>query len=203
MMELHVISDRAQSQADLIRNWSSLHPWVDAFHLRLKDRSADEVWETANYLLQQTDLPSTSLVINTHIDVALKLNCGGVHLPEREKISPRTLCRLQNVMRVGRSVHSLEGAKQAETEGLDYIFVGHIFPSNSKPGLPPLGTEYLQEIVSQVKVPVIAVGGIGISNLTQIRQAGCAGIAVITALSHAPAPEKVAEEMKRRWNFAS
>lgn len=202
-MELHVISDRTQSPADLVRIWPSLCPWVDAFHLRLKDRSADSVRAIANHLLQQTDLPPSSIVINTHIDVALQLNCGGVHLSEKEEISPRTLCRLQRVMRVGRSVHSLEGAKRAETEGLDYIFVGHIFTSNSKPGLPPLGTEHLEEIVSRVNIPVIAVGGIGMDNLSRIRKAGCAGVAVITAVSQAPAPEKVAEEMKRRWNFAS
>lgn len=154
-------------------------------------------------LLKETPIPAKSLVINGHADLAETLEAGGLHLPEKWPISREILARLKGKMRVGRSVHSVESAIEAEREGMDYVLVGHIFPSASKPGLSPLGVERLREFVKACSIPVIAIGGIGTQNVDKIKPTGSRGVAVISAVTNHSHPEQVAEEMKRRWNFAS
>ncbi len=203
MMELHVISAPYQTINDLEKQWTRLYPWVEAFHLRYKEKTKEEVWQLARHLLRDTPIPAKSLVINSHADLAETLGAGGLHLPEKYPVSGKRLARLKKKMRVGRSVHSLESAIKAEREGMDYILVGHIFPSASKPGLTPLGADCLQEFVKVCSVPVIAIGGIEPQNLDRIKATGIQGVAVISAVTNHTHPEQVAIEMKRRWNFAT
>lgn len=157
----------------------------------------------ARLLLEETPIPAKSLVINGYADLAETLGVGGLHLPEKMPISRETLARLKGKMRVGRSVHSVEAAMKAEQEGMDYILVGHVFPSASKPGKSPLGTDRLREFAEVCSIPVIAIGGIGPQNADRIKLTGSRGVAVISAVSNHPYPEQVAEEMKRRWNLAT
>lgn len=202
-MELHVISAPYQTINDLKKQWTRLYPWVETFHLRYKEKTTEEVWQMARLLLKETPIPAKSLVINGYADFAETLGVGGLHLPEKTPVSREIMVRLKGKMRVGRSVHSVESALKAEREGMDYVLVGHIFPSASKPGLSPLGTARLQEFVQACSIPVIAIGGIGPQNIDQIKPTGCQGVAVISSVTNHPYPEQVAKEMKRRWNFAT
>lgn len=198
-MELHVISSPHQTLSDLKKQWTRLAPYVDAFHLRYKEKSEEEIWKMARQLLQETPVQAQSLIINRYVDVAVDLGAGGVHLPEKQVISREILQKLQQKMRVGRSVHSVKRAVEAEQEGMDYLIAGHIFPSASKPGLPPFGVDSLQQLVQACSLPVIAIGGIGPDNVKQIQQTGARGVAVISSVAHHPSPEEAAKEMKRRW----
>lgn len=202
-MELHVISAPNQTINDLKKQWTRLYPWVETFHLRYKEKTKEEVWQMARLLLQETPVPAKSLVINGYADLAETLGAGGLHLPEKTPVSREIMERLKGKMRVGRSVHSVESALKAEREGMDYILVGHIFPSASKPGLSPLGTARLQEFVQACSIPVIAIGGIGPQNIDQIKPTGSGGVAVISSVTNHPYPEQVAKVMKRRWNLAT
>jgi thiazole tautomerase (transcriptional regulator TenI) len=198
-VKLHVISSPCQTLGDLIKQWTRLVPYADAFHLRYKEKSEGEILEMARLLLQETPIQAKSLIINRHAAVAEELGAGGLHLTEQQEISREMLQRMQQKMRVGRSVHSVRRAVEAKREGMDYLIAGHIFPSASKPGLPPFGVESLRRLVQACSLPVIAIGGIGPENVNQIRQTGAKGVAVISAVAHHPSPEEVAKEMKRRW----
>jgi thiamine-phosphate pyrophosphorylase len=85
-------------------------------------------------------------------------------------------------MLVGRSVHGLDEAVRAASEGAHYVTFGHVFPTTSHPGVPPRGLEELARIVQALDVPVIAIGGITANNLDDVLATGCAGIAVISAI---------------------
>lgn len=198
-MELHVISSPHQTLDNLIKQWTRLAPCADAFHLRYKEKSAEEIWNMARQLLQKTPIQTQSLIINRYVEVAEDLGAGGVHLPEKQMISQEILQRLQQKMRVGRSVHSVKRAIEAKKEGMDYLMVGHIFPSASKPGLPPFGLNRLRQLVQACSLPVIAIGGIGPENVNQIQPTGARGVAVISSLRDHPFPEEAAKLMKRRW----
>jgi thiazole tautomerase (transcriptional regulator TenI) len=200
-LELHVITHENQEVEELLRVWPSLLPCVDYFHLRFKNRSMDQVSIIAEKILAEKIIPPSSLVINSWVQVAEQLGCGGVHLPERQTDWKEWKHRLPHV-RWGRSVHSLESARQAEEDGMDYIMVGHIFSSPSKPGKNPMGLDKLAEIVQQVQIPVIAVGGIGVNQVAEVMRTGAAGIAVISAVSGHPSPEQVVQELKRRGKHA-
>nr|WP_232345196.1 thiamine phosphate synthase [Paenactinomyces guangxiensis] len=193
---MHVITEENQQTDDLLRLWPGLVPWVDYFHLRFKSKSQDQVFQIAKKILSHNLIPRSSLIINRHMEVAEQLRCGGVHLPEDTadwKIDNHVVAHIRR----GRSVHSLESAIRAESDGMDYIMVGHIFPSRSKPGVPPMGLKRLEKIVAAVKIPVIAVGGIGPDQVADVMGAGCAGIAVISAVYSHPSPEQAVQQLKR------
>lgn len=129
------------------------------------------------------------IVVNDRLDVALASKAGGVHLPStglpvaavRQKVGKKFL--------IGRSVHGLAEAREAEKAGADYLVFGPIFATPSKIGLgEPQGTAALAKLVQSVRVPVWAIGGIQPENAGQLRGTGIAGVAVITAIAAAPDP---------------
>jgi len=97
---------------------------------------------------------------------------------------------------VGRSVHEPEEALRAAEAGADYVTFGHVFPTNSKPGLPPRGIQMLADIVAALDVPVLAIGGINAANLNEVLATGCAGIALISAILSAKEPRQAARELR-------
>jgi thiamine-phosphate pyrophosphorylase len=154
--------------------------WVQ---LRDKSASASELY--AHVRLLRTG----RVAVNDRLDVALASGAQAVHLAAKSLpvAAAVELVRGRQLL-VERSVHSLQEARQAADAGADYLTFGHVFPSHSKPGLPPRGTQQLAEIVSAVEVPVLAIGGINLDNLDAVLATGCAGIAVISAILSAPEP---------------
>jgi thiazole tautomerase (transcriptional regulator TenI) len=200
-LELHVISHEDQTATDLIRCWGPIASWVDAFHVRYKHRSVEQIDEIVQHLQESGAVPSFKLMINQYFSLATSRNCGGIHLPEHVSIDEEWQSSIQRQMRIGRSVHSLDGAKKAEDEGVDYIMVGHIFPSPSKPDHLPLGLPSLRQIVKSIPLPVIAVGGIDTDRINQVMSTGCAGIAVISAVSRHHSPLQVVQKLKEKGNY--
>lgn len=194
-MEVHVITDQRHSFERIRQVARQVGPYVDRFHLRLKSRTAREVWSWGNRLLEEGWLTRDQLVVNDRADIALLLECHGVHLPE-QGLPPSEIKRFAGGLRVGRSVHSLEEALLSERMGADYLLFGHVYNSVSKPGIPPRGCAELARIVRSVRIPVIAVGGITIEKVTEVAETGCAGIAVISAVMDHPRPD---EQARKLW----
>jgi thiamine-phosphate pyrophosphorylase len=143
------------------------------------------------------------LSINDRLDVALALGAGGVHLAAKS-LPVRVACEVADGrLLVGRSVHGLQESIQAAKDGADYLTYGHVFPSTSKPGLPPRGLDELRQIVEVVDIPVLAIGGITIENVDQVLATGCAGIAVISAILSSPEPERAAAELRAALDASS
>ena len=120
------------------------------------------------------------VLVNDRLDVALAAGAGGVHLGGQSmpvsvvrKMAPRPFV-------VGVSCHSLAEAVAAESAGADYLFLGPVFetPSKLKYG-PPLGLDELRRVTGQVRMPVLALGGITVECVRPCLEAGAAGIAGI------------------------
>ncbi|NGQ96279.1 thiamine phosphate synthase [Brevibacillus sp. SYP-B805] len=163
---------------------------IDYLHLREKQRTARELMEWVETLAQH--VPRERIIVNDRVDVAAAGRCGGVHLAYHSLTPAEARPLLHSGQRVGRSVHSIEEAHTASRQGADYLFYGHIYPSGSKPGMPPRGTAALAELVGNVRVPVIAIGGITPENVDEVLQTGCAGIAVLSGITAAADPEAAA-----------
>ena len=88
--------------------------------------------------------------------------------------------RPEGTQRLGVSVHSLEEAVRAQQMGADFLMAGHIFPTGCKPGLPPRGLEFLQQVCRGVTVPVYAIGGITPENAPLALDAGAEGVCVMS-----------------------
>ena len=101
-----------------------------------------------------------------------------MNLPERD-IHTADARRLLGERLVGRSVHSLEAAQQAESEGADFVIFGPVWESSSHPGLPPAGIAALARIALAVKIPVLAIGGVTRERIAECHDAGAAGYAAI------------------------
>lgn len=122
------------------------------------------------------------LVINDRVDVALLCGADGVHLGEQGLPVATVRQFLPASMVVGRSVHSVGAARQAELDGADYVIAGPVYPSRSHPDAEPVGTGFLGEVTSRLTIPVVAIGGIDADNVRECVAAGASGAAVISSI---------------------
>ncbi len=192
---LHLVTDRR------LRGDSGLTALVaeaaagglGAVQLREKDLPGGDLLHLAEALLRA--LGDTPLLVNERVDVALAAGAAGVHLPAAGLPTPAVRRLVGPDRLVGRSVHSLEEARQAEDEGADYVILGTIFATPSKPGRTPAGLPLVREVTAAVRLPVIAIGGIDERNAAAVIGAGAHGVAVSSAILRAPAPALVVERL--------
>ena len=136
------------------------------------------------------------LIINDRIDIALACPSRGVHLGQLDMPISEARRILGRRALIGISASTPAEARRAEREGADYLGIGPVFETASKKGLPEaLGIAGFKAIRRQVGIPVLAIGGIGRSNVLEIMKAGADGVAVISAISSAHSPIHAAREL--------
>lgn len=168
---------------------------VTMVQLREKDLPSGELLALARRL-QAVTRGKALLVVNDRVDIAQAADADGVHLPENGL--PVNVARwlLGRYALIGRSVHSVEAAVEAERAGADYVQVGTIFASPSHPGQPPVGVELIKQVRNAVTIPVLAVGGITAANLAAVIEAGAHGVAVISAILRSEDRKAAAQALK-------
>jgi thiamine-phosphate pyrophosphorylase len=119
------------------------------------------------------------VLVSGRADLALAAGAAGVNLPERDLPVQAARRLLGRERLVGRSVHSVAAAREAEAQGADYVVFGPVFASASHPGQPAAGLGALREVVAAVALPVLAIGGIDEERARLCREAGAAGFAAI------------------------
>ena len=120
------------------------------------------------------------IVVNDRVDVAVAAGAHGVHLRADSMAAARVRTMVAPGFLVGRSVHGLDEARDADAAGgLDYLLYGTVFASTSKPGRAPTGTSALAAVAAAVRVPVLAVGGVTPDNLEEVAATGASGFAAI------------------------
>lgn len=137
------------------------------------------------------------LVINGNPEAAALSGAAGVHLPEDAMPVAEARRRAEQPVLVGRSVHSVPSAMRAEADGADYLVVGTIFDSQSKPGKTPEGLALLSKVAAVVRIPVLGIGGITASNAQQVMDAGASGVAVISSILSQDDPESAARDLAK------
>lgn len=160
----------------------ALQQGIRLIQLREKDLGTEELYALAKKIKPLCKKYRARFLINTRVDIALALNLGGVHLPQKPgSLSLKEARLLLGPHRlIGQSTHSLKEAQQAEKNGADFITLGpiHATPSKLKMG-KPLGLQALKKIGCSVKIPVYALGGLAQTDLAQIKKAGAHGVAGI------------------------
>lgn len=197
-MEFHLISNGQIELTDFAKKAGKLAPFVDFIHIREKHRPAKDI-STATQLLIKENIPNEKIIVNDRVDVAHVEGVGGVQLTYHS-LKPRTVLEHFPRLRIGRSVHSIQEAYEAEEDGADYVLFGHIFSSASKPGLEPRGVQELMNVVNEVSIPVIAIGGITPQNIHEVKEAGAAGVAVMSGLLDAQDPIQTLKDYQKGWN---
>lgn len=143
--------------------------------LRAPGLSTAKLEREANELVAAATIP---VLVSARCDVALAAGAAGVNLPESD-ISVAEARTLLGRRIVGRSVHSVRSAEQAEREGADYVIFGPVWESPSHPATAAAGLIALARLVKSVRIPVLAVGGVGEERVADVLASGAAGYAAI------------------------
>ena len=188
---LHLVSDDAITGRDGFVGMSAalMHAGGErlAFHLRSPRASGGRLWDLARRLQGVADASGAVLLVNDRLDVALAAGADGVQCGARS-LPPRTARRLLGAGRwLGASVHGLEDMLAAGEGVADFVIAGTVFESRSHPGRSGAGTEWLASVVAH-GMPMISIGGITAARVRAVRDAGAAGVAVLSGIWDAGDP---------------
>ena len=152
-----------------------LKPVPTVLQLRASGFSTAALEREANELVAAATVP---VLISSRCDVVLASGAAGVNLPESD-IAPADARTLLGRNLVGRSVHSIQSAQQAERDGADFVIFGPVWDSPSHPGSTPAGVAALELVARSVNIPVLAIGGVTEERIAECHAAGAAGYAAI------------------------
>ena len=203
-MLLYAVTDRAwvgkQSLYQQVE--SALKGGATCVQLREKELDEETFYEEAvaiSALCRQYGVP---FFINDNVEIAVKCHADGIHVGQEDMTAAQVRQRVGDGMMIGVSVHSVEEALEAVKNGADCLGVGAMFSTSTKTDINVLSKETLRDICAAVDIPVVAIGGIHKSNLSQLAGTGVDGVALVSAIFAADDIEsecrllrKLAEEM--------
>ncbi|MDI3256193.1 MAG: thiamine phosphate synthase [Kyrpidia sp.] len=185
MEGLYAVTDRrfyrGRALEEVIREW--LSGGVRCIQLREKDLNTRELLEMGAIIRRMTREAGALFIVNDRVDIAAVLDADGVHLGQedlpvgdaRQILGPHRL--------IGVSTHSVEEAREARRLGADYIGLGPMRPTTTKTNTHPVvGVEGLRAVRRTVHLPIVAIGGIEVSDAEDLVAAGADGLAVIRGL---------------------
>lgn len=191
-MLLYAVTDRAwvgkQSLYEQVE--AALKGGVTCVQLREKELKEDEFLEEAvaiSALCKQYGVP---LFINDNVEIAVKCHADGIHVGQEDMEAAQVRQRVGDDMMIGVSVHSVAEALEAVRNGADCLGVGAMFATSTKTDVDVLPKETLRDICAAVDIPVVAIGGIGTSNISQLAGTGVDGVALVSAIFAAEDIEK-------------
>jgi len=155
---------------------------VDLIQLRGKNKSIEELMELSAELHELTAKSSTPLIVNDHAEIARRVPIEGVHVGQDDDTIQLARRKAARKILVGKSTHSLEQARAAQSEGADYIGFGPIFATPTKPDYTPIGLEDVRRVYAEVNLPIFCIGGINIDNLQSVIDAGARRVVMVSAL---------------------
>jgi thiamine-phosphate pyrophosphorylase len=171
-------SEEMAALLDLVA--SAVAGGVDLVQVRERDLPDRALLEVVTRCVELARAGRTAIVVNDRIDIALAAGADGVHLRAGSVPAAAVRAHVPHRFLLGRSVHDAgEALRVVGAGGLDYVVLGTVFPSRSKPDVTPAGVGALQAVAHAVTLPVLAIGGVTVDNMTELFRAGAAGIAAI------------------------
>lgn len=154
---------------------------VKIVQYREKNADTKEMYEEALKLRKICE--GVCFLINDRVDIALAVGANGVHLGQSDmpyKVARKLLGKNKII---GITVHNIEQARQAQKTGADYVGVSPVFETRTKPDAKnPVGIKLIRKIKQRVHLPVVAIGGINLSNAKDVISAGADCICAISAV---------------------
>jgi thiamine-phosphate pyrophosphorylase len=169
---------------------------VSIVQLRDPEAKTGRLVDEARALLRLLRPAGIALIVNDRVDVALAADADGVHVGQLDMpvADARKLLGPDRIL--GLSISSLAELERAQLDGVDYLGVGPIFATQTKPdAAPPIGLAELAQIVARTRLPVAAIGGIHPANAAQTIEAGAVGVAVVSAICAASDPAGATREL--------
>ena len=171
---------------------------VGVVQLRDKASAKSQVLNSALKLAKCLSKTKTLFIVNDYVDVALLSGSDGVHLGQDDLPLKQARSLLGKDKIIGISCHNLRQALKAQREGADYIGIGPVYPSDTKPEYKAIGLRVLRQLRGKIKIPYFAIGSINESNIKEITAAGARRIAVCRAILKADDPNRAAGQLFKK-----
>ncbi|PSR24964.1 MAG: thiamine phosphate synthase [Sulfobacillus thermosulfidooxidans] len=198
-LQLHVLIDPVQmSRESLPENMKQMaEGGASIIQLRAKSATTRELLDYGQVVKELCQQFRLTFIVNDRVDIALALEADGVHVGQ-DDMPVAIVRKLAPSMLVGLSVSSLQEIMEAKNCPPDYFGLGPVFATLSKRDAgEPLGIDHTKKLtqVANTIAPVVAIGGINQNNVDQVWRVGVRGIAVISAVMHAPDKKQACEEL--------
>jgi thiamine-phosphate pyrophosphorylase len=191
---------------------------ADLIQLRAKHSQPAEIRRLAEKILSITRRVNVGLVINDHLEIARDLGAEFCHLGQEDFFDTghKSVSELKGrdaavrrppdtpggralpELKIGLSTHSPEQAGRALAAGPDYIAIGPIHATGTKPGAKPVTLEYVRWAAANVTIPWFGIGGINLENLDEVLAAGAKRVCVVSAILNAPNAAKACAEFRHK-----
>ena len=176
---------------------------ADLIQLRAKHSPPAEIRRLAEKILPVTRAANVGLVINDHLEIARDLGADICHLGQEDFFDAghRHVSELKisnSKLKIGLSTHASNQATRALAAGADYIAIGPVYATGTKPTAKPVTLDYVRWAAANVNVPWFAIGGINLQNLDAVLAAGAQRICVVSTILNAPDVAKACAEFRRR-----
>ena len=173
---------------------------VGIVQLREKNISTKDFYEKALKVKEICKNYGALFIINDRLDIAQAVGADGVHLGQSDMPIEKAREILKDKFLIGATARNVEEAKRAELLGADYIGSGAIFGTSTKDNAKKLEMEVLKKIVSSVKIPVFAIGGININNVGILKNIGLQGICSVSGILSEKDCKKAVDIMLKNFN---
>lgn len=178
----------------------------DLIQLRAKNAPHDEIRRMAEAVLQVTRRAKVGFVINDHLDLAQEVGADLCHMGQEDFFEAghvhvcqlRTPPRAVATLRLGLSTHTPAQARRALDAGPDYIAIGPVYATPTKPGAKPVTLDYVRWAAANVKIPWFAIGGINLKTIDEVVAAGAKRVCVVSAILNADDVVKTCKEFRRK-----
>ncbi len=175
---------------------AALEAGASTVQLRIKHATDREALELCRWAVRRSAASGTALVVNDRFALADLAGARGVHLGDQDLPPERIPAALRERLLVGLSTHTLEQVRASAERPIDYVAFGPVFGTGSKQSpWTPRGIDLLAEAVELAGHPLVAIGGITLGSVRQVRAAGAAAAAVIAAVGDAPDPVRATREL--------
>lgn len=187
---LYVILDRTAAAGRRLEEIleSAIAGGCRMVQLREKDWPSDRLLPLARRLRERSREAGVTFIVNDRLDLALAVDADGVHLGQDDLPAPVARPLLRPGMVLGVSTHGVEQARAAQVDGADYVAVGAMFRTRTKPQFQLVGPALVRTLRPEIQRPLIAIGGITLDNVREVVEAGADGVAVISAVCTAADP---------------
>ncbi|BAU58428.1 thiamine phosphate synthase [Halorhodospira halochloris] len=170
--------------------------------LQYRDKGGDtaQQLDEAGQLSELCEQSGALFIVNDDVELAAQVGAGGVHLGRDDGSLAAARSKLGQDAVIGVSCYNeIERVRHAAAAGADYVAVGSVFPSPTKPHAARASLEMLATARSTAQLPVVAIGGIGRDNIASVAAAGADAAALVSAIFAADDIESAVAELVLRW----